>query len=240
MKVIRYKKWVLSHLLMFMVGLAAIQTVADDFPQIQTSRAFTLLDGKTVTLIVLDWNPQRKKFHVQNSKGKKVWVSPGTFTDADQSYLREWISAHGFLSNNKLYVSAKREARGGYVFYNVSIHNKTSVDYEKVTMKYEVERVWDNYDTGEEENKNKPGKIFVGTIKAGSHKTFKTQPVRASETYIMVPTPKPVLVRSGVGFTYTNEVPQKTGKEKVNGIRLKFHGPRLGNDPVIREVYINK
>jgi hypothetical protein len=240
MKVIRYKKWAFPCLLMLVVGLAASRAFADDFTQLQKPRVFTTADGKEVTLKVLDWNPQRKKLHVENDKGKKVWISPRTFKDADQSYLKEWISAHGFLSNNKLYVSAKREDRGGYVSYNISVHNKTAVDYEKVTVKYEVERVWDNYDTGEEENKNKPGKIFVGTIKAGSRKTFKTQPVKASETYIMIPTPKPVLVRSGVSFTYTNEVPQKTGKERVNGIRLKFQGPRLENERIIREVYINK
>jgi hypothetical protein len=223
-----------------MVGLAALRAVADDFSQLHKPRVFTLPDGNALTLKVLDWNPQRKKFHVENSKGKRVWVNPGTFAGADQGFLKEWISAQGFLSNNRLYVSAKREAKGGYVFYTISLHNKTSVDYEKITMKYEVERVWDNYDTGNLEDKNVPGRIFVGSIKAGSHKTVKTQPVKASETYVMVRTPEPVLVRSGVGFTYTNEVPQKTGKEKVNGIRLKFQGPRLGNDQITREVYIDQ
>ncbi|MDF7823732.1 hypothetical protein P4B35_06875 [Pontiellaceae bacterium B12227] len=240
MKVIRYKKWVLPRLFMLMVSLIAFQAVAEDFSQLQKPRAFTLLDDKSVTLKILDWNPQRKKFHVENNNGKRVWVSPGTFIEADQSYLKEWISAHWFLSNNKLYVSAKREARGGYVSYNVSIYNKTSVDYAKVSMNYEVERIWDNYETGGEENKNVPGKIFIGLIKAGSHRDFQTQPVRASETYKMIHSTEPVRVTSGVGYTYTNEVPRKTGKEKVNGIRLKLLGPKLDNVRIIRDVHIDK
>lgn len=240
MKAIHYKKWVLPRLFMVLVTLGAIQAVAEDFSQLQKPRVFTLLDDKAVTLKVLDWNPQSKKFHVQNSNGKRIWVSPVKFTYTDQSYFKEWISAQWFLSNNKLYVSAKRVTKGDHVYYNVSVDNKTAVDYAKVTMHYEVERVWDNYESGEEEDKNVPGKIFIGLIKSGSRKAFKTQPVRADETFITVYSPDLVKVSSGMGFTYTHDVPKKTGREKVNGIRLKFHGPKLDTIQVIREVYIEK
>lgn len=240
MKAILYEKWVVPYLLLFLVGLVAIQAVAEDFSQLQKPRAFTLLDDKAVTLKVLNWNPQSKKFHVESSNGKRIWISPGKFKDKDQSYFKEWITAHWFLSNNKLYVSAKRVTKGDHVYYNVSVHNKTAVDYAKVSLNYEVARIWENYESGEEEDKNVPGKIFLGLIKSGSHKAFKTQPVRADETFITIYSPDLVKVSSGMGFTYTHEVPKKTGREKVNGIRLKFHGPKLDNVQVIREVYFEK
>jgi len=240
MKIIRYNKWFVPRLLAVVVGLVAIQAGAEDFSQLHKPRLFTLLDDKTITLKVLDWNGQSKKFQVENDKGRKVWVKPESFIEPDQSYFKEWIAAKWFLSNQKLYVSAKRAERGGYVSYNVSVQNKTPVDFAKVTMHYEVDRIVDNYDTGEEEDKNVPGKIFVGLIKAGSQRDFKTQPVRASETYIGVRTPDPVLVTSGMSYTYTNVVQRKTGKEKVNGVRLKFHGPKLGDVRIIREMYFDE
>ncbi|MDF7799354.1 hypothetical protein P4C99_07755 [Pontiellaceae bacterium B1224] len=240
MKTIHSKKWVLPCLLLVLVSLVASLAVADDFSQLHKPRVFTLLDDKPVTLKVLGWNPQSKKFHVESGNGNRIWISPAKFKDKDQSYFKEWISAQWFLSNNKLYVSAKRVTKGDHVSYNVSVHNKTSVDYAKVSLNYEVERVWDNYESGEEENKNVPGKIFIGLIKAGSQKAFKTQPVRADETFRTVYSPDLVRVSSGVGYTYTHEVPEKTGKEKVNGIRLKFLGPKLDNVQIIREVYFEK
>lgn len=227
---------------LIMVSLCwlVVPALADNFTQLQTPREFTLQDGQTLTLKVIDWNEQNKKFQVENEKGKRTWISPKSFQDSDQAYFKEWIIAQWFLSNDKVYVSAKRAMRHDHVTYNVSIQNKTPVDYDKVTLKYEVVRVLDNYETKKQEDKNVPGKIFVGSLKAGSRRDFKTQPVRASETYVMVETKDPVRVTSGVGYTYTNEVPRKVGKEKVNGVRLKFHGPKLNGAQIIREVKIDK
>lgn len=240
MNLIRYKNWLSPLLLTILVNLMTSQSIADNFSQLQVPRAFTLQDDQTLILKVLDWNEQNKKFQVENDKGKRTWISPSNFKDSDQAYFKEWIIAHWFLSNDKVYVSAKRTLRYDHVTYSVSIQNKTSVDYDKVTMKYEVMRVLDHYETKEQEDKNVPGKIFVGSLKAGSRRDFKTQPVRASETYVMVPTPDPVRVTSGVGYTYTNEVPRKVGKEKVNGVRLSFHGPKLDGVQIVREVCIEK
>lgn len=225
---------------MIVMGLMAITSGADDFLQLQNPRTFTLADQKTVTLKVMDWNEQKKKFQVENDKGRRVWVSPSSFVEADQLYFKAWIQAYWFLSNNKLYVSAKKAERGGYISYTVSVQNKTPVDYAKITMHYEVERIIDHYETGDQEDKNVPGKIFVGLIKSGAQKTFQTQAVKAGETYEMVHTSEPTRVSSGVGYTYTNRVQRKTGKEKVMGMRLKFHGPMLDNTQIIREVHINK
>jgi Ni/Co efflux regulator RcnB len=224
---------------MIVICLLAVASGADDFSQLQTSRTFTLADQKTVELKVLDWNERKKQFQVENDKGRKVWVSPDSFSEEDQSYFKEWIQAKWFLSNTKLYVSTKQAERGGYVSYDVSIQNKTPVDYSKVTMHYEVERVVDHYETGETKDTNVPGKIFIGLIKSGSRRDFKTQPVKAGETYEQVRTSEPTRVTSGVGYTYTNMVQRKIGREKVIGLRLKFHGPMLNGTRIIREVYIN-
>jgi Ni/Co efflux regulator RcnB len=224
---------------MIVICLLAVASGADDFSQLQTSRTFTLADQKTVELKVLDWNERKKQFQVENDKGRKVWVSPDSFSEEDQSYFKEWIQAKWFLSNTKLYVSTKQAERGGYVSYDVSIQNKTPVDYSKVTMHYEVERVVDHYETGETKDTNVPGKIFIGLIKSGSRRDFKTQPVKAGETYEQVRTTEPTRVTSGVGYTYTNMVQRKIGREKVIGLRLKFHGPMLNGTRIIREVYIN-
>jgi hypothetical protein len=240
MKAVHFKPWFLPCSLLVLLSLATLTSSAEDFSQLHNPRIFTLTDDKTLTLKVLDWNEQRKRFYVENETGQKSWVSPDSFTDADRSYLKEWIVAKWFLSDDKVYVSARRTTRGDHVSYDVSIQNKTSVDYEKVTMKYEVERVLDHYETGELENINVPGKIFIGRIESGSQRNFKTQPVKADEVYKLVHTPEPVRVTSGVGYTYTNEVPRKTGKQKVNGVRLQFLGPKLDHVQIVKEVHFEK
>ncbi|QBG49172.1 hypothetical protein EGM51_17875 [Verrucomicrobia bacterium S94] len=240
MKAVHYKRRILFPcMLMALTGLPAIRSVAEDFSQLHTSREFTLSDQKTISLKVLDWNEQRKQFRVENEAGRTSWISPKHFSDEDRAYLKEWIAAKWFLSNDRLYVSAKRTDRNDHVWYDISIQNKTPLDYEKVAMKYEVLRVLDNYDTGGQDTINVPGKIFIGRIHAGGRRDFKTQPVKAAETYKMVYSPEPVRITSGVGYTYTNEVPRKTGKQNVTGIRLQFHGPKLNGVQIVKEVFID-
>ncbi|WP_372796209.1 hypothetical protein [Pontiella sp.] len=239
MKTVQFNRAFICGLLMaVLLGAAVMPAAAEDFSQLHTPRAFTLSNNQTLTLKVLDWNEQRKRFQVESEAGRQSWISPNHFSNEDQAYLKEWIAAKWFLSNDKLYVSARRTERSDHVSYDVSIQNKTPVDYDQVLMKYEVQRVLDNYETEELENISVPGKNFIGRINAGDRRDFKTQPVKAAETYRMVYTPEPVRVTSGVGYTYTNEVPRKTGKQKVTGVRLLFHGPKLGGVQIIKEVII--
>ena len=98
-----FMKWMIAGLVW---GMCWSCFSAEDY------RIFTDREGRVIEAKVVRFDPRSGKVTIERNNRRKATVSITIFSEADQAYIKEWISAQDFLSNSKLRISiAKKQGK---------------------------------------------------------------------------------------------------------------------------------
>lgn len=118
-----------------------------------TFRTFTVSDGRTLKAKILSYDERKEQVQIQREDKQKLTVSPTSFTEKDQTYIKKWYAAQVFMSPNLLKLELKRNEsettkkehevdmsqlnsgrRGGSGITQVAVDKRTPVKYD-LTLK---------------------------------------------------------------------------------------------------------
>ena len=78
----------------------------------ESLRTFTAADGRTLKARVISYDERKDRVEVQREDNRKLMVSPASFSEKDQTYIRKWYAAQIFMSSNQFKLEVKRNETG--------------------------------------------------------------------------------------------------------------------------------
>ncbi|RKX46579.1 MAG: hypothetical protein DRP64_03005 [Verrucomicrobia bacterium] len=183
-------------------------------------RTFTTLDGKSLNAVIKDYNGSNGKIQFEREDGKEVWTSPSVFSEPDQEYIQQWITANQFMSPAKFKIKAdstknKISEEKTEIAYEITLENKTDFPVEDLKIEYRAFILNKGYGSQKDSNRLDGGELHIAGIPAGEKAIQTTQPINLT--------------------TSSSSCCGKRGQEKLEGFWLTVSGPEIDGKPVIRE-----
>lgn len=157
------KQWILGigGLLVAMLALA-------EEPEF---RAFTAKDGRTLEARIVGHLPAKGQVQIERRTGKKIWVKPDIFSEADQAYIQSWLMVEQFADSLKV----STEEQDGHlqsIYYLLTLENRGNVDFRGLYMDYRMYLEA----SGSSRGRCVGGDQFIGSVEAGQTVEVKTYP----------------------------------------------------------------
>ncbi|MDF7798031.1 hypothetical protein P4C99_01050 [Pontiellaceae bacterium B1224] len=226
------KKWILG------IGclLMAVASLAEE----SEFRAFTAKDGRTLEARIVEYDARKGKIKIERQGAGMVWVAPNVFGEADQAYIKEWISASAFLEEKSLRVSVDKKnlGRSGSkektqreiekVGYEVEIKNysKQALDISKIEYRYYVRNV--RREGGEDTEKTVHGTLALGRLDPGASHELKTDSLPLVTKF--------KIQLEGDGYGIPEKIPVKMSEEELLGIWIRIYGPEVDGTALYRDI----
>jgi hypothetical protein len=111
-------------------------------------RIFTGNEGRVIEARILSCDARTGKVTVERNDRRKITVPSTVFSEADQAYIKEWISAQDFLSESKLRISvSKKKGKTGDdksqtkrpkspVHYEITLENRSGAPIAGIRLEY--------------------------------------------------------------------------------------------------------
>lgn len=180
---------------------------------------FTTTDGRTLNATIRDYNDRTGKIQIEREDGKKVWILPNVFSEADQEYVRQWIAVDQFMSPEKFKIEGEKtkneiSKNKTEVVYEITLENRTDHPLKDLRIEYRAFILNKGSGGNEDSNRLDGGEFQIAEIPDGEKLSQTTQPMYLVDNYSC----------SG-----------KLGQEKLEGSWIKVHGPEVDGKPAIRE-----
>lgn len=232
-------KWMIAVLVWGMCGSCFS---AEDY------RTFTDKEGRTIKAKVVKFDPRSGKVTIQRDNHRKVTVSASIFSEADQTYIEEWLSVQDFLSNSKLRISiVKKQGKScktGNDFEDQTKRAKSPCHYEiqlMPSLKTSFGRMRIEYCMYIDHD-NKKGKDVLSVetgsfnhffVVAGKRHSEKTKEVQLFRYYTRQ---TDFGGADGYGGTVTSYSYNKTSEDDLKGVWIRIYLETDSGNEVMREI----
>lgn len=207
-------------------------------------RVFTDREGRIIKAKVIKFNPRSKKVTVERDDRRRITVPASIFSDADQAYIGEWVSAQVFLSNSKLRVKVEKEkgkTKGDSQTkrakppcrYDITIDNRSGSPLEGIRIEYCMYVVTDFSDGRNDELKVVNGAINGIKLGVRGQKSMQTKQV---ELYRYYDRQIERTYDSYGGYDTTTSY-NKTKEEDLEGICVRVYMKTKKGNEFMRDIY---
>jgi len=114
-------------------------------------REFRLPDGRAITAEVVGFDRQFGKVEIKLENGRRKKVSPAIFVEADQAYVKEWVSLEGFRNPGMFKVECEKRLlkkwkeessavtlKHKLYAYGITFENRGKVPLEDLKVDYRI------------------------------------------------------------------------------------------------------
>lgn len=205
---------------------------------------FTDPQGRSLEARIISLDEASGKVELERQDGKTFKVPPNAFSEADQVYIRQWISANQILSEKNLRISFRKKSEpvdekvtpqkpgfdGEAVQYELILDNRTKESIEKLQIEYRYFITVDYRDSNRDEYvRPVSGKITVEHIDPSSSVIVLTEPATFGERI------RNVAVYDSTTRRLTGYDEKTVSDEDLEGIWLKIHGPEIDGVAMLRD-----
>lgn len=204
---------------------------------------FNLPDGRALKAEILGYNARLGMVELKREDGTPVKVKPSLFVDEDRHYINEWVSLEDFRDSRRMKVDLKERIVKKWredsdteqrsfknVVYEVSLHNKSSLDFNGVKVEYRI-----YYD--KERNNHKTGKVdTIPSVLSGS---LDMKSIAASQAHSEVTKPVKLLKYSyniSDYYRIDGKDPEST-QDDIRGIWLRLTMETPTGVRAVRDVF---
>lgn len=111
-------------------------------------RTFTGKDGREIQAKIIKVDSRSDKVTVERDNRRRITVPATIFSDADQTYIKEWVAAQDFMSSSKLKVSVEKEkGKTGSdksqtkrpkppCHYEIVLNNRSGNNFDDIRIEY--------------------------------------------------------------------------------------------------------
>ncbi len=108
-------------------------------------RIFTDTEGRAIEGRIMSYDVRSGNITVERANHRKATVLATIFSETDQAYIKERLSAQDFLSNSKLWISVQKKK--GKVksqtkrpippcSYEIQMDNRSGVSFDNISVEY--------------------------------------------------------------------------------------------------------
>lgn len=216
--------------LALMIGLLALGVTAGQ-DVLEKDRGWVDRQGRGVEGRIVQYNEYKNTLQFQTIHGKRAWIKPTDFSEDDQTYIEEWISADQFLANSKLQISIKKRTKNGISSYEMTFKNNSTrvIAGFKIGYKFHIEI--ESF-KGKDQEKWKAGSLSIASLAPKAKKTYTISSGEGGSKYQNVT----VTTTSYNGSTSSSVERHKVSTTYTRGVLLRLQGPSLDGTPIIREL----
>jgi len=193
---------------------------------------FTTPDGRSLNATIKDYNDRTGKIQLKREDGKELWTLPTVFSEPDQEYIQQWISADQFMSPMKFKITGdssknKISKKRTQVGYEITLENKTDFPLTNLKIEYRAFILSQGYEGLGDTSRVDGGQLLIAEIPAGEQVSKKTLSIDLITTF------RWVTETSYNGGSTSYE--KKTTAEHLKGFWIKVYGSAIDGTPTIRE-----
>ena len=207
-------------------------------------RAFDSVDGRTIEARIVEYDANRGRLRIERRGGKTLWVTPDVFSDADQTYIKQWVEASMFMLESNLKVSIKKvnldktgSKKGAkkvteHVRYEITLQSRAKEPLRVTRMEYCYYIEDKKTGRGEDTERSESGNKTIRTLKPGESILLHTDTLGLDTLYHeQVET-----TRSYDGTTTIDRSIVKLSEEDLRGIWVRIYGPKVDGRALYRDI----
>ncbi len=208
-------------------------------------RIFTDAQGRAIEAKIIAYDSSKAKIRIERKDGGAFWVAPSLFSQEDLKYIKEWVKADQILSDDNLRIAFKKKTKtakkkdsegkltfnGTELQYEITLNNRAadSLDSLRVDYCYFIQKRSRENTIGDWTIRRVKGSATLQRINARASTTILTKTETFGDEIAQVR-----VVDTYKGFTGYDE--KKVSEEEIMGVWLRISGPKVGGEPVYRDV----